>query len=238
MDRFEWLSLWVFLALWWIVDFLFYSSEWICPKKYSSLKTCVIPKPPSWVFVVVWNMLYPLVAVSLWLYLNWNTDDTRIFDAVLALSLANYALNKLWYPLFFKWDMMWTAALDAALLTATAISVLVLMWVDTRTNGDTSYAAASLYIPYVLWLIYALLLNIDIAYTTETKDHVLWVYVPKDKYNTVMTQYTSSKTVSVNSMTPKTISKDKTISGTNPFSSSSAMNDPSYSRSRKFTSGV
>lgn len=175
MDRFEWLSLWLFLAVFWIVDFLFYT-YFGNPSKYHKFRTYIIPKPPAWVFFVVWNILYPLTAVSIWLYLNWATDNRTIYDAVLALSLANYALNKAWYPLFFGLAWLWMAFVDAALLLATAISVLVLLWIDTQNNGSSVYVAAGLYIPYVLWLIYAVLLNFDLAWNNSS---VLIMYQEK-----------------------------------------------------------
>lgn len=167
MDRFEWLSLWLFLAVFWIVDFLFYT-YWGTSRRYNSLKTFLIPKPPGWIFPLVWNVLYPLTAVSIWLYLNWTTDDRTIYDAVLALALANYALNKAWYPLFFGFGWLWLAFLDAVLLWSTATAVLVLLWVDTQNNGDTSYVAAGLYIPYFLWLTFATFLNLDLAWNNST----------------------------------------------------------------------
>jgi len=54
------------------------------------------------------------------------------------------------------------------LIIGTSIGVLVIMWVDTMDNGSTSYVAASLYIPYVLWLLFAAALNLDIALSNKT----------------------------------------------------------------------
>lgn len=167
MNQFEWLSLWFFLAVLWIADF-FFCTLFKPMTKYYSLKSFVIPKPPGWIFPLMWNILYPMIAVAIWLYMNWTTPNRNMYDAVLALALANYILNKAWCPLFFGLGWLWVAFVDALFLTMTAIVVLILLWVDTRDNGTTCYVAAGLYIPYVLWLIYATILNLDLAYNNST----------------------------------------------------------------------
>jgi len=168
MDKFEWFSLWVFLAIWWIVDLAFYFLMGK-PHFYKKLKTRLVPKPPSWVFGIVWNILYPMIAVSTWLYLNWNQSDTIIFDAVLSLSLINYTTNKLWYPLFFIWNTLYLAFADAIILLISSVTIVILMWTDTSNNGTTSYVAASLYIPYTIWIIFATALTLDISVNNVPK---------------------------------------------------------------------
>ena len=45
--------------------------------------------------------------------------------------------------------------------------------VDTRSNGVSNYVAGGLYIPFVLWVIFRMLLNLDIAWNNG---HVRFYY--------------------------------------------------------------
>lgn len=110
--------------------------------------------PPSWVFPVVWSILYFLMGVSL--YLVWNSDASenerrRAF----LLFIIQLFLNFIWSPIFFnkQWFLF-------------AFVVLVFLWVVTLLMIISFYKiskpAGLLQIPYLLWLTFAGYLNFAI----------------------------------------------------------------------------
>ena len=106
--------------------------------------------PPSWVFGPVWTTLYLLMGVSL--YLVWRGENNRIALAAFAVQLG---LNAAWTLVFF--GMRWPAgglAVIVALLAAIVVTVATAARVDRR--------AALLLVPYLAWVAFATLLNVEI----------------------------------------------------------------------------
>ena len=111
--------------------------------------------PESWVFPVVWNFLYFLMAISAWLV--WRSAGS--FDEVgfaLALFGAQLSLNLAWSIVFFglkspTLGILVSVALDIAIL-ATIVAFL-------RFNR----LSALLLAPYLLWSLFATYLTIGIA---------------------------------------------------------------------------
>lgn len=166
MDAFEWLSLIGFLVVWWTNPFDSGSSSYHMRRKYRVMKTR-FPKPPGWIFLPVWSVLYTLIAVSLWLYLNYSPTENRgskgrIYDALFGLSIANYVLNKIWTLIFFTMERYWIGTIDAALVTLSAAAMEFLLWYRNGL-GASVFVASVLFIPYCLWSIYATFLSVDIA---------------------------------------------------------------------------
>lgn len=163
MNPVQWTSLFTFLFMWWIELFHMLGFR-INYKHYLVLRRRIIPKLPPGIFTIINNVVFPLAAVAGHQYLNWTTPNRSLYDAVLALYLATLILEKLWTPVFFRLRWLWGAFLIVLMAALTAISALVIIWVDTRNNGVSNYVAGGLFIPYVLWVCYRLLLNLDIAY--------------------------------------------------------------------------
>ncbi len=106
--------------------------------------------PPNWLFGPVWTALYAMMAVAVWLVwkkVGWNTAVT-IFAIQLALNLA-------WSFIFFGFHQPGLAFLEIVLLWL-AIAATVLMFFQV------SAVAASLLIPYLLWVSFAAALNFTI----------------------------------------------------------------------------
>ncbi len=57
--------------------------------------------PPNWVFPVAWNILYALMAVSLWRLWERAREGTADASYAIGLFLAQLALNAAWSPIFF-----------------------------------------------------------------------------------------------------------------------------------------
>lgn len=110
--------------------------------------------PTSWVFPVVWSILYFLMGVSL--YLVWNSDASENEKRrAFLLFVIQLFLNFIWSPIFFnkQWFLF-------------AFVVLVFLWVVTLLMIISFYKiskpAGLLQIPYLLWLTFAGYLNFAI----------------------------------------------------------------------------
>lgn len=119
--------------------------------------------PPSWLFPVVWTILYTLMGVSYYLISQGENQKNRIGVSVdgetIAASKRIYflqlLLNFLW-PIFF-FDFGWYLF---------SFFVLVALWIAVaimiRKFADISQLAALLNIPYLLWLTFAAYLNLGV----------------------------------------------------------------------------
>ena len=105
--------------------------------------------PPSWVFPVVWGILYTLMGIS----------AARIAATEkqqgLNLYILQLAVNFFWPLLFFNAHAFGFAAIWLGLLW-----VLVLLMILRFRKADP--LAAILQIPYLLWLTFALYLNLAV----------------------------------------------------------------------------
>ena len=102
--------------------------------------------PPSYVFGIVWPILYILMMVSAFLTHN------KIFSSFIIQLFFNAA----WSWLFFRFQMPLIALLDIYLLIAINIYILNLMYKENKL-------AFFLFIPYVIWISFASYLNLFIV---------------------------------------------------------------------------
>jgi tryptophan-rich sensory protein len=111
--------------------------------------------PPNWVFPVVWNILYLMMGLSLWLL--WQADPKLPKRRrVLTLFLVQLALNATWSPVFFKLHQTKMALAIIVLLAMAIAATIITSWrIDRR--------AAALLIPYLAWIGYAATLNAGIV---------------------------------------------------------------------------
>ena len=117
---------------------------------YTTLRKPVF-NPPGWLFGPVWILLYLLMGVAL--YLIWNTgEQSRSRDIALALFFIQLGLNILWSFLFFY--------LQNPLLGFIEILVLLVFIVLTAWRFfGLNQLAGILFIPYILWVSFASVLN-------------------------------------------------------------------------------
>ena len=102
--------------------------------------------PPSYIFGVVWPILYILMMVSAYL------AHKRIFS----IFITQLFFNAAWSWLFFRFQMPLIALLDIYLLIAINIYILNLMYKENKL-------AFFLFIPYVIWISFASYLNLFIV---------------------------------------------------------------------------
>ena len=102
--------------------------------------------PPSYVFGIVWPILYILMMVSAFL------AHKKIFS----IFIIQLFFNATWSWLFFRFQMPLIALLDIYLLIAINIYILNLMYKESKL-------AFFLFIPYVAWISFASYLNLFIV---------------------------------------------------------------------------
>lgn len=111
--------------------------------------------PPSWLFPVVWTVLYTLMGIASYLVFS---SDAEVRTRVRALTFyaVQLALNFLWPFVFFN-----------AGAYAAAVAVIIVLWVLIIVTAVLFYritpAAGYLFIPYILWVTFAAYLNIGVA---------------------------------------------------------------------------
>uniref|UniRef100_A0A7V4G704 Tryptophan-rich sensory protein n=1 Tax=Desulfobacca acetoxidans TaxID=60893 RepID=A0A7V4G704_9BACT len=106
--------------------------------------------PPDWLFGPVWTVLYTLMAIAAWLV--WRKAGFRGAPLALGLFLGQLALNGAWSWLFFGLQQPGWALVDLALL-AGVLGAAILAF------GAHHPLAARLLVPYLIWVIFAGMLN-------------------------------------------------------------------------------
>lgn len=111
--------------------------------------------PPSWVFSVVWPILYLLMSIALYLVSNSKAPQQQK-SVSYVLYGTQLVFNFLWTLFFFVFGFY---VFSAVWLVALILIVIVCMLAFYKINKT----AGKLLIPYIIWLIFALYLNIGIA---------------------------------------------------------------------------
>ena len=108
--------------------------------------------PPSWLFPIVWGILFLLMGIAAYRIYLIKKPEAK---AALYLYGVNLAVNFFWPLFFFRLKFLGFSALWLALL----LVVVLLTW---RRFYALDRPAGNLLIPYLLWLAFALYLNIGI----------------------------------------------------------------------------
>ncbi|MGL6106589.1 TspO/MBR family protein [Romboutsia sp.] len=107
--------------------------------------------PPSFVFPLVWTILFILMGISVYIIMKNGYEKPKVRDAMFYYWLQ-LGLVFLWSILFFGLDLRFTALIDLIILI-----IVVVMMILKFIKIDKK--AAYLNIPYLIWLLYALFLN-------------------------------------------------------------------------------
>ncbi len=110
---------------------------------------------PSWtpgaqVFAVVWTSLFVLMGVSAWLV--WRAAGMYRAEVPLLLFCIQLAFNAAWTWIFFGLHRLGLALLENIALWILVIITTVSFWRIRRSAGV-------LMLPYVGWLVFAIVLN-------------------------------------------------------------------------------
>ena len=102
--------------------------------------------PPGYVFGIVWPILYLLMSISAY----------RNFDSIARLFFIQLFFNTIWSWLFFFYHLPFIALLNIWLLIFLNINILIVL-------ARRDKLSMVLYIPYVMWLLFASYLNLFIV---------------------------------------------------------------------------
>lgn len=109
--------------------------------------------PPNWIFGPVWIFLYFLMGLSVYLVLNKRKNPAR--KKAIFFFIIQLILNFIWTPIFFGLYSAFFGLID-----------LVLLWIfvfyTIKYFYTISKIASYLLIPYMLWISFALILNLSI----------------------------------------------------------------------------
>ncbi|MDZ4792033.1 MAG: TspO/MBR family protein [Hyphomicrobiales bacterium] len=106
--------------------------------------------PPDWAFPVAWSILYLMIATAGWFV--WMAPESGNRTAALNFWYGQIFINAVWSYIFFG-----RKQLDVALVTLTMMWALIIGFIMSALLIDQR--AALLFIPYLIWVTYAGLLN-------------------------------------------------------------------------------
>jgi translocator protein len=106
--------------------------------------------PPDWLFGPVWSLLYCLIGIAS--YLAWLTAKEKKQTFPVQLYIVHLGVNGFWTYLFFGLHDPGIALIDIVVL-------LILIILLIRTFYRIDKRAALLFLPYLLWVVYATFLN-------------------------------------------------------------------------------
>lgn len=110
--------------------------------------------PKGEIFPIVWLILYTLMGISS--YLVYNTG-LKTGEKALKVYLLSLFLNFCWSIIFFKFNLYIVAFAWLIILLGVVIYMSKLFYFESKLAG-------LLQIPYILWLIFAGLLNLAIIF--------------------------------------------------------------------------
>lgn len=108
--------------------------------------------PPNYLFAPVWTTLFILIGIAL--YLLWDSKKKEKTVA-LYLFFAQMVLNFFWSYIFFGQKQIGWALAEIIILLIVIVACIVYF-------GRISKTAALLFIPYLLWVSFASILNYQV----------------------------------------------------------------------------
>ena len=114
---------------------------------YTSLKK-PIWNPPDWLFPIAWSILYIIIA-----YVGMRISKSANENPhALALWVLQISFNTIWTPVFFGLQKIRLAMVFMLGLWGTVLAMVISYWYIDEL-------AATLLIPYFLWISFAAVLN-------------------------------------------------------------------------------
>lgn len=110
--------------------------------------------PPAILFPIVWTILYILMGISSYL-ICCNKTDQKFKNRACLVYIIQLIVNSLWTLFFFRLNMLLFAFIWLILLIVLVIIMIVKFY-------NIKPIAAYLQIPYILWLLFAAVLNFSI----------------------------------------------------------------------------
>ena len=107
--------------------------------------------PPGWVFAPVWTTLYLMMTIAIWIFWHSKNKDMN----TVYLYFIHLIFNTTWSIVFFIFHKI---LLALSVLIILILLIVVIMIRFKRVNIISFY----LMIPYLLWCIFALSLNVSL----------------------------------------------------------------------------
>lgn len=140
-------SLLVFLAL--VLGAAYFGMTYLPGPFYAALQKPAWT-PPNEIFAPVWTVLYVMIALAGWI--AWRAQG---FGPLLWLWLIQLGLNGAWSYFMFGEKQIASALVDISVLWLAILTFIVVAWPVRRS-------AALLFVPYLLWVTFAAVLNLEI----------------------------------------------------------------------------
>ena len=113
--------------------------------------------PPNWLFAPVWTLLFIMMGIAAGMIWNQLENQRELVKKALLFFTVQLLLNALWSYLFF--------GLNNVLLALIEIILLWLVIYETfHIFKKIDKKAAYLFIPYLIWVAFAAVLNGSIYY--------------------------------------------------------------------------
>ena len=110
--------------------------------------------PPPWLFSYVWAIIYvSYTLVALFAYDDWDANHIVIY----ALYFTGWGINILWLILFRKSKPSVASTITIGVHLAVLIGMAGLL---LSSEGSENFISFCLLWPYILWLLFALVLSI------------------------------------------------------------------------------
>ena len=104
--------------------------------------------PPDWVFAPVWTTLYLMMTLAIWFFWNSKNRDMK----TVYIYFIHIVFNTTWSIVFFVFHNILIALFNLIVLI---FFIIFLMFKFKKVNNISFI----LMIPYLLWCLYALILN-------------------------------------------------------------------------------
>ena len=145
----------IFKLLFYIILTFFIGSLFVftIPKndEYQTLNKIV--EVPGYVFIIVWSILYLLMAISIYLI---NIKNNKIYKNAEKLYFLQLIINSLWTLIFFGFNF-YSFSFIWILILIVLVSVMI------NEFYKINKIAGLINIPYLFWLMFAAILNISIV---------------------------------------------------------------------------
>ena len=125
-----------------------FTSQGVNKAWYQETKPSITP--PNYVFPIVWNILFFLIALSL--YFSFTNSKGKTRNKIVIVFAINLILNIFWSVLFFALKSPKSAFFE---LIALWFSIIAMIFITARADKKSAY----LLIPYLLWVSFAGILN-------------------------------------------------------------------------------
>lgn len=112
--------------------------------------------PPTWLFGPVWSVLYILIGIAFVLTII-NVFKKKLPVSVLIVFILNLICNAAFTPLQLGFEAFWPASLCILAVLGTIIALEVMTWKKARI-------ISWLLLPYLLWVSFATILQLSIAW--------------------------------------------------------------------------